>query len=229
MPRPIISLLIFLVQNQHLFFFFINVKNELTKMLVFLSCGIYFELLGFKKEHLKLELASTGHITISGERIVNENKCMYFEQTFALPENSDMDNISGKFDGDFLHVTVPRKSVVEENKQQESGNENYANSIGETSVQEEPNNRSENQSKHEGHGYLHEQRCDNEAKGEMISKETFHVAIFPKEMIRKWEQEDGPLEMAMKFLKKNKGVVLSVVIAFSIGVLVCRTFESSGE
>ncbi|XWS48066.1 hypothetical protein CRYUN_Cryun13aG0040500 [Craigia yunnanensis] len=192
---------------------------------------LFVDLPGFKKEQLRLEIASTGHhITISGERIVNENKCMYFQQTFALPENSDMDNISGKFDGDFLHVTVPRKSVVEENKQQESGNENYTNSIGETSVQEEPNNHGENQSKHEEeHGDLHEQRWDNEAKGEMISKETCRVASFPKEMMRKWEQEDSPLEMAMKFLKKNKGVVLSIVIAFSIGVLVRRMFESSGE
>lgn len=156
------------------------------------------------------------------------DKCIYFEQTFQLPENSDMDNISGKFDGDFLHVTVPKKSLVEENKQQEShGNENYANSIGETSVQEEPNN----QSKHEeGHGNLHQQLCDDdEAKGKMVGKEACRVASFPKDTIRKWEQEEGSLEMAMKFLKNNKGVVLSVVIAFSIGVLVCRTFESSGE
>lgn len=159
--------------------------------------------------------------------MVND-KCIYFEQTFQLPENSDMDNISGKFDGDFLHVTVPKKSLVEENKQQEShGNENYANSIGETSVQEEPNN----QSKHEeGHGNLHQQLCDDdEAKGKMVSKEACRVASFPKDTIRKWEQEEGTLEMAMKFLKNNKGVVLSVVLAFSIGVLVCRTFESSGE
>ncbi|XP_022735955.1 inactive protein RESTRICTED TEV MOVEMENT 2-like [Durio zibethinus] len=192
---------------------------------------LFVDLPGFKKEQLKLELASTGHITISGEKIVDENKRIYFEQTFALPENSDMENISGKFDGDFLHVTVPRKSVVEEeNKQQESGNGN-SNSIGEKiSAQEEPNKHGENQSEHEeGHGDLHERCCDDEAKGEMISNETCRVAGFPKEMIRKWEQEDGPLEMAMKFLKKNKGVILSVVIAFSIGVLVYRTFESGGE
>ncbi|XWS13838.1 hypothetical protein CRYUN_Cryun36dG0073200 [Craigia yunnanensis] len=73
------------------------------------------------------------------------------------------------------------------------------------SVQEESNDHGENQSKHEeGHSDPYEQRCDNEAKREMISKETYHVASFPKEMIRKWEQEDGLLEMAMKFLKKNK-------------------------
>ncbi|XVF50175.1 hypothetical protein PTKIN_Ptkin04bG0074600 [Pterospermum kingtungense] len=186
---------------------------------------LFVDLPGFKKEQLKLELASSGHITISGERVVNGNESMYFEQTFQLPENSDMDNISGKFDGDFLHVTVPRKSVAGENKQQQSGNENYANNIG---VPEAPNNHGQNQSKHEeGHG--HQQLCDDEAKGEMVNKETCRVASFPKEMIRKWEQEDGPLELAMKFLKNNKGVVLSVVIAISIGILVFRKFESRGE
>ncbi|XVF50176.1 hypothetical protein PTKIN_Ptkin04bG0074700 [Pterospermum kingtungense] len=61
------------------------------------------------------------------------------------------------------------------------------------------------------------------------ARKTCRVASFPKEMIRKWELEDGPLEMAMKSLKNNKGVVISVVIAFSIGLLPCRTFESNGE
>ncbi|XVF09136.1 hypothetical protein REPUB_Repub07fG0065300 [Reevesia pubescens] len=140
-----------------------------------------------------------------------------------------MDKISGKFDGDFLHVTVPKRSVVEENKQQESGNVNYANSIGETSVKEEPNNLGENQSKHEEGDGDHQQHRDNEVKGDMISKETYRVASFPKEMIKNWEQEDGPLETAMKFLKKNEGIVLSVVIAFSIRMLVCRTFESGTD
>ncbi|KAK6249927.1 hypothetical protein SCA6_003932 [Theobroma cacao] len=171
---------------------------------------LFVDLPGFKKEELRLELASTGHIKISGERVVNENKSIYFEETFALPENSDMDNISGKFDGDFLHVTVPRRPVVEEKKPEDdeiTRNENGSRTGEKTSVQEEPNNSGENdQSKHEGG------RRDNEEKGD-ISKETNYHRL--------------PLEMAMKFLKKNKGVVLSVVIAFSIGMLVCRTFESS--
>ncbi|XP_017972684.1 PREDICTED: uncharacterized protein LOC18604603 isoform X2 [Theobroma cacao] len=110
----------------------------------------------------------------------------------------------------FVDLPVPRRPVVEEKKPEDdeiTRNENGNRTGEKTSVQEEPNNSGENdQSKHEGG------RRDNEEKGD-ISKETNYHRL--------------PLEMAMKFLKKNKGVVLSVVIAFSIGMLVCRTFESS--
>ncbi|XVE56999.1 hypothetical protein DITRI_Ditri04bG0056300 [Diplodiscus trichospermus] len=206
------------------------------------------DLPGFKKEQLRIELDSSGHLTISGERMVNEKKSVYFEQIFSLPENSDTDNISGRFDGGILYVTVPRKTVVEEHEQKESGiNGNYANSLnGETSLDKEPNNHGENQRKHEEkygddqheqrgffeekHGDdLHEQRGDKEGKGEIISNETCRVSSFPQEMIKKWEEDDGPWEMAMKFLKKNKGVVLTVVVAVSIGVLMYRTYESRDE
>lgn len=122
-----------------------------------------------------------------------------------LPENTNMDKINGKFDGNFLHVTVPRRSVVEENKQQQRRSENYTNRIGDMSVNEETNRHGENPIKHEEQHGNHEQH-----HGEVISNET-----------KNWEKEDGPLEMATKFLKKNKGVIVSVVIAFSIGVLVC--------
>ncbi|XVF54264.1 hypothetical protein PTKIN_Ptkin05aG0166500 [Pterospermum kingtungense] len=185
---------------------------------------LFLHLPGFKKEELRLELASTGHVIISGERIVNDNKSIYFHQSFALPENANMDKISGKFDGDFLHVTVPRRSAVEENKQQQIRNENHGNGIGDTSLNEETNRHGENPSKHEEQHGNHAQH-----QGEMISNETYRVASFPKETIKNREKEDGSIEMANKFLKKNKGVVLSVVIAFSIVVLVCPTFQSSGE
>ncbi|OMO90810.1 hypothetical protein CCACVL1_07277, partial [Corchorus capsularis] len=172
-------------------------------------------------EELRLELASTGHITISGERIVNENKSIYFEETLRLPENSDTDNIKGKLDGDFLHVTVPKKSAVVENKQDDESKNDNANKMGENntsvSVHEDPkDNIDENQRKHEGGQGDNEQHDydDNEVKGGISKDITCVAAAFP-------------LEMAMKFLKKNKGVVLSAVIAFSIGMLVCRTFESS--
>lgn len=55
-----------------------------------------------------------GKLTVSGERLVNNSKCIYFEQTFKLPQNSDTDNITGKFDGEILHVTVPKQEETSE-------------------------------------------------------------------------------------------------------------------
>ncbi|MBA0621214.1 hypothetical protein Godav_006860 [Gossypium davidsonii] len=179
------------------------------------------DLPGFKKEELRLELASTGHIIISGERRVDENKSVYFEESFEVPENSDTDNINAKFDGDFLHVTLPKLSVAEQDKQQELSHGNYAaNGLGETTVQKQTNiDHPENQSKRE------DDQEERQPKGEAIGKEACQVASFPKETLKKWEEDESPLEMAMNFLKKNKGAVVSVVIAFSVGVFICRTFD----
>ncbi|MBA0744070.1 hypothetical protein Gogos_006707 [Gossypium gossypioides] len=179
------------------------------------------DLPGFKKEELRLELASTGHIIISGERRVDENKSVYFEESFEVPENSDTDNINAKFDGDFLHVTLPKLSVAEQDKQQELSHGNYAaNGLGETTVQKETNiDHPENQSKRE------DDQEERQPKGEAIGKEACQVASFPKETLKKWEEDESPLEMAMNFLKKNKGAVVAVVIAFSVGVFICRTFD----
>ncbi|GMI99984.1 hypothetical protein HRI_003667700 [Hibiscus trionum] len=47
------------------------------------------------------------------------------------------------------------------------------------------------------------------------------LRAFPK----KWEGDEGPLEMAFNFLKKNKVAAVSVVIAFSVAVFICRTFD----
>ncbi|KAG4116574.1 hypothetical protein ERO13_D12G178364v2 [Gossypium hirsutum] len=179
------------------------------------------DLPGFKKEELRLELASTGHIIISGERRVDENKSVYFEESFEVPENSDTDNINAKFDGDFLHVTLPKLSVAEQDKQQQLSHGNYAaNGLGETTVQKQTNiDHPENQSKRE------DDQEERQPKGEAIGKEACQVASFPKETLKKWEEDESPLEMAMNFLKKNKGAVVSVVIAFSVGVFICRTFD----
>ncbi|KAE8707400.1 putative HSP20-like chaperones superfamily protein [Hibiscus syriacus] len=174
---------------------------------------LFLDLPGFKKEQLRLELASTGHIIISGERVVDENKSIYFEQSFPLPDNSDTDKVNGKFDGEFLHVTVPKLSVAEE--------ENHAaDGLGEASVPTETySNHDENQSKHEDHERRSSGGIDE------ASKEGNRVASFPEEMVKKWEGDEGPLEMAIKFIKENRGAVVSVIIALSAGVFICRTFD----
>ncbi|KAK8511777.1 hypothetical protein V6N13_029369 [Hibiscus sabdariffa] len=195
---------------------------------------LFVDLPGFKKEQLRLELASTGHIIISGERIVDDNKSIYFEQSFPLPENSDTEKVNGKFDGDFLHVTVPKLSAAEEeNKEHVMSQENHAaDGLGETGGPKETDiNHGGNQSKHEDHAGRddHERGSsggvDEAAKGETEGKEANRVASFTKETVKKWEGDEGPLEMAINFIMRNKGAVVSVVIAFSVGVFICRTFD----
>ena len=69
--------------------------------------------LGFKKEDIKLSIDGSGNMTATGQRQVNEDKMVYFDQSFKLPENSDADKISGRFEGEILYVTVPEQAVRE--------------------------------------------------------------------------------------------------------------------
>ncbi|TKY73420.1 Inactive protein RESTRICTED TEV MOVEMENT 2 [Spatholobus suberectus] len=68
----------------------------------------------FRKEEVKLQVdGSTGRIIVEGERQTNEQKRVHFELTFPVPADSDMDNISGNFDSEILHVYVPKRTSQE--------------------------------------------------------------------------------------------------------------------
>ena len=164
-----------------------------------------FVFIDFKKEEVKLQVDNSGQIVVSGERLVNNNsKVIYFEQTFKLPENSDTDKITGKFDGEILYVTVP--------KQEETSIEpEYQNNATATATATPTPTSDEN------HKRLEE-------KGSMDSNRLFSRKY--------WRQEDeaAPLEMALEMIKKNKGILLTAVLAFSLGIIVARhKLESGGE
>lgn len=152
-----------------------------------------FEFIDFKKEEVKLQVDNSGQIVVSGERLVNNNsKVIYFEQKFKLPENSDTDKITGKFDGEILYVTVP--------KQEETSKEPDLN---------QPNST------------IGDQKTNNEILEEKESsgKSRDGYRLVPRKY---WGQEDEatPLEKASRMMKKNKGILLMAVLAFSLGVLV---------
>jgi len=150
---------------------------------------------------MKLQVDNSGQIVVSGERLVNKNrKVIYFEQKFKLPENSDTDKITGKFDGEILYVTVP--------KQEETSIEpEYQNTATATATA----------TSDENHRRLEE-------KGSMDS-----YRLFSKKYWRR-EDEAIPLEKALEMIKKNMGILLTAVIAFSLGMIVTRhKLESRGE
>jgi len=87
---------------------------------------IQAEVPGAKKEDIKLELDGN-QLRISGEvkdERVEKNDTYYhsertygqFTRTFAMPETADLDNIRAEHLNGVLHVTVPKKAVVQPNK-----------------------------------------------------------------------------------------------------------------
>ncbi|XVF11982.1 hypothetical protein REPUB_Repub08aG0075700 [Reevesia pubescens] len=170
------------------------------------SMGRYLSihLAGFRKEELMVGLAYPGYVTISGERIVNDEKCIYFLQALRLPENVHMNKIGQNFEGGILCLTFPKR--VEEK------NEN-GNLTADENAQEELINDG-NQRTHDGHGH---------AENEEQSKQTDdHVVSLHKEM-----RKGSILERAINLLKNN--IILTVVLAFSLGVFLSQMFESNGE
>lgn len=160
--------------------------------------------LGFKKEEVMVGLAYPGYATISGERIVNDDKCIYFGQALRLPENSDMNKIGQNFEGEMLCLTIPKGEEEKDENPNPPTEENAQGPVND-----------ENQGKHdEGHGH-----DENEQK----SKKTddYFVSVH-KDMIK-----DSILERAITLLKNN--IILTVFLAFLLGVFVSRRFESNGQ
>ena len=199
--------------------------------------------LGFKKEEVKLNIDGLGNITATGQRQVNEDKMVYFDQSFKLPENSDDDKISGRFDGEILYVTVPKRAV-EEKREHETVKEIVSDKAKQIEHEKPINDESLNRDDHHHHhrdkpGNIHGHDSEMEKmsntgnihghNSETEKRSSRNAPMcFSKETIEGWENESGLLGSAVKMLKRNKGIVMAAVLAFSLGVLVTRKLESPG-
>lgn len=170
--------------------------------------------IGFKKEEVKIETDRIDEVTISGERQERENKFLYFERKFKVPVNSEIGNTSGMLEDGILTVTMPKRVVppVKEehgipDKEKESKKE----------MKEAPGQ------KHvDAPGQKHEDG-PREDKSEM--KEFCEES---KEMLQKLEDDKSLFKNALNVLR-HKGCILTAVIAFSLGVLVSRKFDTASR
>ncbi|OIW16252.1 hypothetical protein TanjilG_18967 [Lupinus angustifolius] len=63
---------------------------------------------GFTKEHLRVQIASTGTLRLSGERQIRDNIWRQFHKQFSLPSDSDTNGVSAKFESGMLYVKLPK-------------------------------------------------------------------------------------------------------------------------
>ncbi|XP_027368828.1 22.0 kDa heat shock protein-like [Abrus precatorius] len=178
------------------------------------SAGHYLlvDLPDFRKEEVKLQVDSYGRILVRGERQENERKRVHFRLTFPVPVDSDVDKIAGRFDGGILYVTVP-KGIVQQQKGNETENAEHGAVEGAKEDDSPAPNADEGRRDPSQHG--------NHTEQEVKRNENQVIGNFPEQVIRMWEQ-DSMFRSAVEVLMKNKGIVITAVIAFSLGVFISR-------
>ncbi|KAG6686784.1 hypothetical protein I3842_11G038600 [Carya illinoinensis] len=162
------------------------------------------DLPGFQMNEVQLQITGSGKLMISGERKVNEDKIVFFEQTYTVPKNTDLDNTTGKFSDEILYVTVP-KQVVEEKRTDENVEENGTDENVEGNAS---GSQREDEKKSKGNA--------NVGFSEETTKDLKNKSV-------------TCLENVVEMFKRNKGILMTAILSFSLGVLVTRKSESTGH
>lgn len=195
-----------------------------------LVCKLFID---FRKEEIKLEVDDADQVKVSGLRKLNETKYVYFDQTFKVPENGDINRTTGRLEDGILTVTVPKKETEKEEPQNETSNvvEEYAketpqnetsNVVGENAKEKPHIDETSNQIAEKPR-----KGCDSYRENLEKIKGNAQKIRLAEEMIRKWIQESDMVRAAVKLLKNNKQTVITAVLAFSLGAYVSHKFESS--
>ncbi|KAK1357766.1 HSP20-like chaperones superfamily protein [Heracleum sosnowskyi] len=193
---------------------------------------------GFKKEEVRLQVNNRGEIITSGERQTVGNKLVIrFLQTFKIPENSITEKITGKFEGEVLYVTVPKLkkddditkiSYIPKPRKKPKNDDNITKTSNipepkhdDNITKTEPENDDNFTKPKDIDGYA---RVRNQYKkiaenlpfnGQGIIKEDWDIA----------EESGMLLQSVVKNLKEKQGILITAVLAFSLGVLVSRKFS----
>ncbi|KAI3440624.1 SHSP domain-containing protein, partial [Psidium guajava] len=149
----------------------------------------------FKKDDVKIQTDSVDHVTVSGEKMVKDNKYIYFEETFKVPENSDIQKTSGRIEDGILTVTVPKRATTAVEKEETVHHERDLNKG----------------SHHEAH-----KPPESEATGRKPSGE----CRYSDEIIEKWGEERSIFRSAKKMINRNRGFLITAALAFALGVWV---------
>ncbi|KAL7606762.1 hypothetical protein Lser_V15G18351 [Lactuca serriola] len=194
------------------------------------------DLPGFKRQELKLQADNKTHIVVSGERQERENKYKRFEQRFELPTNADVDKITGKLDGEILYISVPKK-IEPQHQEIKHGGEIEAEPEPEPASASASASASVLESEPEQMSSDEEDDDDkkSDANGNESDKKDGEKGIIERKEDKRvfnedWEKEAHLyLRIAIEKIRKNKGIVVTAIFAFSLGVMVSQKFQSNGQ
>ncbi|KAL5722619.1 hypothetical protein ACHQM5_006121 [Ranunculus cassubicifolius] len=202
---------------------------------------LLIDLPGFKREELKVRVDNFRKVTVSGERQVSENKFSRFKQVYEMPEDADVDNISGRFDGGLLFVVIPKRKqtlvtpheIEEEkkpSKELEKAHEKKEEIHEEPKKQEKP--REEAPRKNEEILHNTEKMAENKRGnvkeglgGERRRKFEEEWRKQLAERVKTKEELEIIMRNAMDKVRKNKNLIITAVLAFSLGLYISRKLQ----
>ncbi|KAL2478102.1 inactive protein RESTRICTED TEV MOVEMENT 2-like [Forsythia ovata] len=84
------------------------------------SYNLIIQVPGFMREQLKVSTEDEKTIRVRGERFVAGNKWSRFQEDFQVPDNCELTSVRAKHDSGTLTITVPRKNIAGETKEEEN-------------------------------------------------------------------------------------------------------------
>ncbi|KAL0292104.1 UNVERIFIED_CONTAM: class I heat shock protein 1 [Sesamum calycinum] len=171
---------------------------------------LLIDLPGFKKEEVRVRADGNGYVVVSGERETNCNKAIRFEESFKVPADSNIEETSAIFEDEIFYITIPKKKDAPSVR---GGNQN---NVSDDSDNDNSGNTNNNACDQRHQGTAQQEEEDDE--------EEFHDA----ELAHNWN-ESSLLEKLPKKLKENRTVVLTAILAFSLGFLVSHCCQSNAQ
>ncbi|KAL1566281.1 22.0 kDa heat shock protein-like [Salvia divinorum] len=154
---------------------------------------------GFKEEEVRVRADDHGHVIVSGERQANENTILHFEQAYKVPEGCNIQETNAMLEDDTYYVIIAKRL-----------NSKVENSIS-TSVQ----------------GDRQAQDCNTSDGVENTSNDDSNQN---RGEIAKGERPDSSfLQKLSKMMKTKRCIVLTSLLAFSLGVLVSHRYHSTTQ
>nr|XP_043614324.1 histone chaperone RTT106-like [Erigeron canadensis] len=209
------------------------------------------DLPGFKRQELKLQVDNHNRIVVSGERQVSENKYKRFDQNFELPNNADIEKITGKLESEILYITVPKR--VEQDHQEikhgsirdgekgtfapapapspsphpESEVDEDANEDDSDDDNDDDDDKDDDDNK-KSDAYANAEEKESESENKYGGGKEVERVKHESNSDEDWGKDmDLFLRVAIEKLRKNKRIVVTAIFAFSLGVLVTQKFQSN--
>ncbi|XP_078169224.1 uncharacterized protein LOC144563617 [Carex rostrata] len=152
---------------------------------------------GFRKEDFRVEIDVALRVQIKGQKQFGDNKCKRFNKDIYLPSDIDIENITGKFEGEVLTLTFPKRSEKAEPTDEEKARD-----------EEVKPKEAETDKKVE----FHDEPTTNGEKKEELAKAKEgtsmpgikEAASRINDAINKWKQSNSSGENKEKTMKNNE-------------------------